>query len=457
MSLHNISDRTSLLDMQRWLVLPGYVLFFLMLAFPMVVSLLYVKVFLFAVLLVIVAVRGLTCLRLDLHPKVIMWTWALAVVGLFFGLRGMFLGTPGAVKCVQVYVMWPLIYVILLGGIDRMQTLQGLEKTLIFSTVFIGLFGAVYSLSQLNILSEIPYLDSLVAPDDLGSGIFDGYARLAFPGLNSLPFLVPFLMAAVVTRWRQPGKSSISTMWLWIALFLSLIVALLAGRRALLLVTMLTPLLILILGSFQPPKERLLVRRSLGRVTLVLVLGVGLAVLLLRPIYAITFEGIADRFSAGFDFSATTLDDSPADRSQQYIALVRGWAEYPLIGAGLGASAHGSIRSEIMPWAYELYYLALLFQTGLLGFLAYTAGIVWIYSSGIGIIKRGGVDSQLLIPILVGTSGLLIANGTNPYLARFDGIWVIFLPLAFINYSLLSRDRAHNPTFGHVHRLREQL
>jgi len=220
---------------------------------------------------------------------------------------------------------------------------------------------------------------------------------------------------------------------------------------------MLTPLLILILGSFQPPKERLLVRRSLGRVTLVLVLGVGLAVLLLRPIYAITFEGIADRFSAGFDFSATTLDDSPADRSQQYIALVRGWAEYPLIGAGLGASAHGSIRSEIMPWAYELYYLALLFQTGLLGFLAYTAGIVWIYSSGIGIIKRGGVDSQLLIPILVGTSGLLIANGTNPYLARFDGIWVIFLPLAFINYSLLSRDRAHNPTFGHVRRLREQL
>jgi len=107
--------------------------------------------------------------------------------------------------------------------------------------------------------------------------------------------------------------------------------------------------------------------------------------------------------------------------------------EHPLLGEGLGASAYGSIRSEIMPWAYELYFLSLLFQTGLVGFLFYTAGILWILRRGIQTIRKGGLAAQLMIPALVGLLSYLIAAATNPYLARFDGIWVIFLPLALIN------------------------
>src|SRR6266487_4590668 len=201
---------------------PGYFLFFLMLSFPMVVSLLQVKAFLFAILLIFVAVRGLTCFRLDLHPTVVIWTLALASVSLFFGFRGMFLGTPGALKGIQVYFVWPLVYLVLLGGIHSMRTLHALEKTLIFSCAFIFLLGAVYSLSQLNILPEIPYLDSLISPDDLSNGVYDGYAGLAFPGLNSLPFLVPFLMTTVVIRWSQSGGKAVSKLWLSAILILNL-------------------------------------------------------------------------------------------------------------------------------------------------------------------------------------------------------------------------------------------
>jgi hypothetical protein len=443
-------------SMNPWMW-PGYFLFFLMLSFPMVVSLLYVKALLFAILLIFVAVRGLTCFRLDLHPKVVIWTLALANVSLLFGFRGMFLGTPGALKGIQVYVMWPLVYLVLLGGIHSMRTLHALERTLIFSSAFIFLFGAAYSLSQLNILPEIPYLDSLISPDDLGSGVYDGYAGLAFPGLNSLPFLVPFLMATVVVRWSQSVRRPVSKLWLSVVLILNLAMVLVSGRRALQLVTMLSPLLILVLSSFQPVKEKLLLRRSLGRCTVVLVLAVTLSVLLLGPIYSTSFPGIAERFSSGFDFGANSFDDSPDARHQQYFALVRGWLENPLIGSGLGASAYGSTRSDTMPWAYELYYFLMLFHTGLLGFMAYTAGIVWIYWTGMKIIKRGGITSQSLLPVLVGMSGLLIATVTNPYLARFDGIWVIFLPLAFINHWLLKRDRAYGTSFEGTLQFSEQL
>lgn len=417
-----------------------------MLTFPALAILFYVKALLLTLLLMFVTVQGATYIHL--HPKVVIWTLALAAVSLFFCLRGMLLGTPGAVKSIPVYVVWPLVYLILLSGINCMRILQGLEKTLVFATVFIALFGVYYSLSLLNIVVQIPHQDSLFSMDDLGAGLPEGHVELRFPGLNSLPFLVPFLIAAVVSRSSQPGGRLVSRFWLSVALSSGFIIVILSGRRAVQLVTMLAPFLTLALGIFQPKKERRLLMRSLGRVTMALVLLVVLSVPLLRSVYSINFEGLADRFSAGFDFSPSNQADSAVGRIDQYLALKSGWLEDPLLGAGLGASAHASIRSETMTWSYELYYSALLYQTGLFGFLAYTAGIVWIYCSGIGIIKRGGVGSQFMVPILVGMSGFLIANGTNAYLIKFDALWVIFLPLAFINYWLLMHDHAQNPASG---------
>lgn len=430
----------SLGDLYVW---PAYFLFFLMVVFPSVLSLLYVKAFLFALLLAFVAVAAFA--RTSWHPRVVIWTISLAAVSLVFGIRGLFLDAPGASKSIQVYVFWPLVYLFLIGGINCIRILQGLEKTLIFATVFTGVFGVYYSLSQANILPQIPHLDALFSMDELGADFYEGHVEMRFPGLNSLPFLVPFLIATVMTRGSQAGGRLVSSrIWVWTALLFSLPVVLLSGRRAIQLVTILAPFLTLALGYVQPPKERLLLLRSLRRLAVVLALLAVLAIPLLGAVFDITYEGVANRFTEGFDFSPSNQSDSSTARVEQYLALIEGWAQNPLIGRGLGASAHASIRSETMPWAYELYYLALLYQTGLFGFVAYTAGIVWIYYSGIRIIKCGGVGSQFMVPILVGMSGFLIATGTNPYLARFDGIWAIFLPLAFTNHWLLLRDQARN-------------
>jgi hypothetical protein len=42
-------------------------------------------------------------------------------------------------------------------------------------------------------------------------------------------------------------------------------------------------------------------------------------------------------------------------------------------------------------------------------------------------------------------TAFLIANATNPYLERYDYLWVIFLPIAFVNLSLLAKDCAALP------------
>jgi len=347
--------------------------------------------------------------------------------------------------------MWPLVYMVLLGGINE-RILQGLEKTLVFATGFIAVFLVVCVLSELKFVPPIPHLDWIFTQEEMNAPavfsilISEEHAETAFPAVGSLPFLVPFLMAAVVSPRSKPDERWVSKRWIFAALLLSLPVVVLSGRRGLQLVVMLALFVTLALGLFQPRKERRRLVKSLGAVTVSLLLLAVVSVLLLRLTDAITFEGIANRFSVGFDFSASNRSDSAVGRIDQYLALMDGCRQAPFLGNGLGAVARTSIRSEDMPWLYELCYLDLLFATGLLGFAAYTAGIVWIYWTGIKIIRYGGASGQFMLTALVGMTGLLIANGTNPYLARFDGIWAIFLPLAFINHWLVTRQNTQTPS-----------
>jgi len=249
-------------------------------------------------------------------------------------------------------------------------------------------------------------------------------------------------MAALVVGTAHPEQRLIPKFWLWVALLLSAFVVIVSGRRALELVTMMAPLMVFFAIFLHAPEERTILFKSLRRFAVTLVLGLSLVVLLLRPAYAISFSGFFDRFSSGFDFSPTSMDNSPDERRQQFFALEQGWLEHPLFGAGLGEPAYGSIRSEDMPWAYELSYLALLFQTGLVGLVTYASGIAWIYWMAAKIIRRGGVWAQMMLPLLVGMTSFLIANATNPYLAKFDGLWTIFLPIAVINLWLVERQTA---------------
>ena len=146
---------------------------------------------------------------------------------------------------------------------------------------------------------------------------------------------------------------------------------------------------------------------------------------------------IVDNFIEGFDFSGAY---SASLRAEQFFTLYNGWQQTPLFGTGHGASALGPLRSAEMPWAYELSYAALLFHTGIIGFLIYSSGVIYIFWMGLKIIRSGHWLGIYMLPVLVGTTCFLIANATNPYLEKFDYIWVIFLPVALINIWLLNKD-----------------
>jgi hypothetical protein len=137
-------------------------------------------------------------------------------------------------------------------------------------------------------------------------------------------------------------------------------------------------------------------------------------------------------------------------RRDQFFALVNGWLQHPLFGSGHGASVRDVIRSAEMPWAYELTYLALLYHTGIVGVFAYSAGLFWTLLKSRQIARTGWSQAPYLMATLVGTTCFVLANSTNAYLEKYDSIWVLFLPIAFINVWLIEQYRQRRGRAQHA-------
>ena len=74
---------------------------------------------------------------------------------------------------------------------------------------------------------------------------------------------------------------------------------------------------------------------------------------------------------------------------------------------------------------------------GLVGILVYGSAVICLFARGIAVTRQQPEAAIILIPLLSGLFCFLIANATNPYLEKFDHMWVLFLPVAFLNAFLL--------------------
>lgn len=406
----------------------GFALFFLMLFVPSAFQ--PVKGALLLLVLVALTARVALERRVALHPTIALACLFFSLVGLLFVLRGYLAGAPGALRMAQVFVLWPWVYTVLLTGLAREARLWRVGNLLVWSTTAICLYSLLFVLWSVGMWPDGLYFPLIL---DQRLGLHDGTVELSSKSLMSLMFLVPFVAGALLT-W--PRTAPVARRSLWLALALGLGPGLLSGRRALQLVLVLSVPIALVLRMLLPPTLRRSNRGVVRRTLVGAIAATGLAVLTAQWMYPVRLGSVWSVFATGFQFAA---DPVALSRAQQFDALMRGWLTSPLLGSGHGAAAPDMIRSLEMPWAYELTYVALLYHTGLVGALLYAGGVLWIYLQAVRIIRSGTALAPLTVAVLTGTTTFLIAGATNPYLERYDALWVIFLPLAIINASWLAR------------------
>ena len=410
----------------RW---AAYCLFFMMLFVPTAYQ--AIKAGLLGLVLAGVAGGTLVSGRIPLDRRLLLAALAFAALGCGFVMRGLALGAPGALQMFNVYVTWPLVYMVLVAGAADAGVLRGLMRVIVTSANAIAIYSIIYVLWSAGY-----WPDGLYYAFDLGQaiGFYGAYVEFNLYAISSLLFITPFLVAALFVF--SPTDAPVTRCTLWISLTLNLATVLLTGRRALLLLLPLAPLLALAFRSWLTPSSkhqsrRLVMRVLMGASALAAILGAAIA-----SFGALAPGAFVSMFATGFQFNS---DPVAMLRRDQFMALITGWLAHPFLGSGHGAPAPGMIRSIDTPWAYELSYVALLYHAGVVGLAAYALGVGWIGFMSYRIARRGWPHAPSMVATLVGSTSFLIANATNPYLEKYDYIWVIFLPVAFINCYLVNR------------------
>jgi O-antigen ligase len=135
------------------------------------------------------------------------------------------------------------------------------------------------------------------------------------------------------------------------------------------------------------------------------------------------------------DVTGGTRELSTSTRLDQGPKLLAGFREHAVVGSGLGAwLPTGYRRSSETPWSFELVYLQLLFQLGLVGVLCLAAAMAPVLITSWHRIRLAGPTAADRLLALAGLSsfvGYMLTCAGNPYLTTSVGMFTLALSLTF--------------------------
>lgn len=325
------------------------------------------------------------------------------------------------IESFRVYFIYMWVYFLLALFISNVKYHEHIDSIICIAAIGIGMTSA-YVLADyafgLGWLSQ-DVLDDMY----LQIGVHTGYVQMNNVNIGMLTFIVPYLLSRVIIETDKPRHL------LLICLAIALLSAILASRRIVLVVFMVTPIIAYAIGLAVGRNEVRTSTRVLNfyLVTIFSCVATYWAVSLFDPAIS---EGFVARV---FDIFSKNVE---SERQLQHAALIEGFEGQYLWGSGFGGLTD-IVRSDERPWTYELTYSRILFNSGVIGVLALAAFFTFFFLAAIWKI-RSSCHKNIYVPLMVGLSAVLIASTSNPYLSSFDFVFV----LSIIPLILNTREKA---------------
>ena len=393
-----------------------------------------------------------------LHPKILLQYIGYISLGSLYGIYGLIQRNAGALPITKEVVLYVFIYMVFNSGITSRSSWKYIHNTLIYASSFLCLYLILSALNAYGLWPDWLYyaLETDTGYLSIPADTLKYYGQIAVSSssLQGLMFLQPYVVGFLISN---PKKRPLLLLLLAIAMT---VIMVLSGRRVLLIVAVLSPVVTAM--SIRLFRRRHIAKPHAWRATLVFAGAAILILTLVVRLAGISIDATFGHLTNAFRSEEVTAGGViPNVRMETIQQLFEGWKARPIFGFGNGASYAHHIRSDEAPWNYEVQYMQFLYSWGIVGCALYAAGIASIARSLIGIFKSGSFYAQYAVPLLLGMSAFLVGNATNPYLLKFDALFVIFLPVTMINLCLLerrvSRRRASQPRTGVAITRRDRL
>lgn len=359
---------------------------------------------------------------------------------LFSMLWGVINGAPGAISISTVFIFWPILYIFIIGISKEISTYIFLVKVLSVGT-FTSAVSALLLLGS-RFFPVLGLLDPYFEVIKGGVGIYDGYVELSLKNMPTVMYGLPFFLTILFFE----KQLYILFTKRWVVFFeittlVSIATMILSGRKAFIVIALISvPLALSCIAIAQD--SFVSIKKSVRNI---IVLGVFLCLILIVTISMLdlNLQSISSYVISGFDFNDQN-NISANRRYEQFNGLMSEWYKSPWFGYGHGSYSK-SVPGDTVLWAYELQYVALLFQLGIFGMLVYVFSVSWLFLYLLYFSKKQKTLSPVLVASLVALVCFMIANASNPYLGKFDYLWTLFFPIGLVNAIILnSRNSSTN-------------
>lgn len=344
--------------------------------------------------------------------------------------------TVGAVRDVPGTVHQAIVWLgsMTIWGLWALSLRRAQLKLVFHAIVFV--VGLNSLLMVVYIGGELGYLPAVIPEavmEGQGAGIGTdptGATAIRFHSLSTLAAGVPLLVAMAVS----PRNELFPSRWvLAVCAVLAMVAVTLSGRRAILAVALLAPVIYAVLEvRFRRiPWGRVATHRATVPTLLSAAGVVALALTLSGSLRARLRQLWADTVASylGIGSVDVVAGSDNRDRVEQTGHLLAAWVDRPLFGHGIGAVVKdGYYRSQERPWMFELQYHLWLFNAGIVGVAIGAAALLLLARSVrrtarvVDAATRGALATSATAALC-----LLIANATNPYLQAVGHWWGVTL------------------------------
>lgn len=346
--------------------------------------------------------------------KMIIWVLLYILLNSVFLASGELAGAPAFSVYWKVRILEPLLFIISLVPAMVDCDIQYIEKVMnIVMLAIVGYIACAFICFKLGI--SVSWLQLL--PCGLTINSNSGYIEIDANNSVCIIYVIPYLIMNRIGA-ANNTKSVITVIS-------AMVLALIIGRRAFIAIILLAFLMSWFLKIFIFGKNMLTKRRAMNIICFIFLA-------LISTVFI--WQHFGGELRLG-NLNSSALLQSDSIRIQEIKDMLIAWNNKPIFGSGYGTIANGNVRSTVSG-SYEYSYLAMLFQTGVVGSFLYIGLFGWLLLEFIYIGKskwRYRADRVRSLAALLGLFGLLASNAFNPYLYSFDGMFYLFFSIGICN------------------------